>query len=47
MKILITIRLILIYFQFIKARALYANSDVYLIDDCLSALDSHTGKNIY
>lgn len=29
------------------ARALYANADIYLIDDCLSALDSYVGKNIF
>lgn len=29
------------------ARALYQDSDIYLIDDCLSALDSYVGKNIF
>ena len=29
------------------ARALYADADIYLIDDCLSALDSYVGKNIF
>jgi ABC-type multidrug transport system fused ATPase/permease subunit len=29
------------------ARALYQESDIYLIDDCLSALDSYVGKNIF
>jgi len=29
------------------ARAVYANADIYLIDDCLSALDSYVGKNIF
>ena len=29
------------------ARALYADSDIYLIDDCLSALDSYVGKSIF
>lgn len=29
------------------ARALYANADIYLIDDCLSALDSYVSKKIY
>ena len=26
---------------------MYANADIYLIDDCLSALDSYVGKNIF
>ena len=29
------------------ARALYADADIYLIDDCLSALDPYVGKNIF
>lgn len=29
------------------ARALYANADIYLIDDCLSALDAYVGKSIF
>lgn len=29
------------------ARALYSDADIYLIDDCLSALDSHVGKKIF
>ena len=29
------------------ARALYANRDIYLVDDCLSALDAEVGKKIF
>ena len=29
------------------ARALYADADIYLVDDCLSALDPYVGKNIF
>ena len=29
------------------ARALYADADIYLIDDCLSALDAYVGKAIF
>ena len=29
------------------ARAVYNDADIYLIDDCLSALDSYVGKNIF
>ena len=29
------------------ARALYADADIYLIDDWLSALDPYVGKNIF
>lgn len=29
------------------ARAVYANSDVYFLDDPLSAVDSHVGKHIF
>lgn len=29
------------------ARALYADADIYVIDDCLSALDPYVGKNIF
>ncbi|KAK4106280.1 hypothetical protein N658DRAFT_490887 [Parathielavia hyrcaniae] len=28
------------------ARAVYARADVYLLDDCLSAVDSHVGRHI-
>ena len=29
------------------ARALYSNADIYLIDDCLSALDPYVGKKVF
>lgn len=29
------------------ARAVYSDADIYIIDDCLSALDAHVGKNIF
>eukprot|EP00049_Salpingoeca_infusionum_P023551 m.12723 g.12723 ORF g.12723 m.12723 type:complete len:1556 (+) comp5858_c0_seq1:79-4746(+) len=29
------------------ARAVYQETDVYLLDDCLSAVDSHVGKHIF
>ena len=29
------------------ARALYSNSDIYVIDDCLAALDAHVGKQVF
>lgn len=29
------------------ARAVYNNADVYLMDDPLSAVDSHVGKHIF
>jgi ABC-type multidrug transport system fused ATPase/permease subunit len=30
-----------------KARAVYQDLDIYLIDDCFSALDSHVGVKIF
>ncbi len=29
------------------ARALYDDADIYIIDDCLSALDAHVGRNVF
>lgn len=29
------------------ARALYVDADIYVIDDCLSALDAHVAKAIF
>ena len=29
------------------ARAVYRNADIYLMDDPLSAVDSHVGKHIF
>ena len=29
------------------ARAVYANNDLYLLDDPLAAVDSHVGKHIF
>jgi len=29
------------------ARAIYSNADIYIIDDCLSALDAYVGRKIY
>lgn len=26
---------------------MYSDADIYLIDDCLSALDAYVGKNIF
>ena len=29
------------------ARSMYSNADIYLLDDPLSAVDSHVGKHIF
>ena len=29
------------------ARSVYANADIYLLDDPLSAVDAHVGKSIF
>lgn len=29
------------------ARAVYSNGDIYLVDDCLSALDAYVGKRVF
>ena len=29
------------------ARAVYSNADIYILDDPLSAVDSHVGKHIF
>lgn len=29
------------------ARAVYSDADVYLMDDCLSAVDAHVGRHIF
>lgn len=29
------------------ARAIYNDADIYLIDDCLSALDAYVGKRVF
>ena len=29
------------------ARSIYSNADIYLLDDPLSAVDSHVGKDIF
>ena len=29
------------------ARAIYDEADIYIIDDCLSALDAHVGRNVF
>lgn len=37
----------LIFVMFFIIRAVYADADVYIMDDPLSAVDAHVGRELY